>query len=73
MKIRTKYTFKSNSFPCFRVFPMFWNVASARDEISLRKCSGGTAQLHTLEHESQTHVWPRGSFVRPAILFGIFK
>jgi len=28
---------------------MFWNVASARDEISLRKWSGGTAQLRTLE------------------------
>jgi len=26
---------------------MFWNVASARDEISLRKWSGGTAHLRT--------------------------
>jgi len=26
---------------------MFWNVASARDEISLRKWSGGSAYLHT--------------------------
>ena len=32
---------------CFRSFPMFWNVASARDEISLRKCSGGSAHLRT--------------------------
>jgi len=28
---------------------MFWNVASARYEISLRKWAGGTAQLRTLE------------------------
>jgi len=28
---------------------MFWNVASARYEISLRKWFGGTAQLRTLE------------------------
>ena len=27
---------------------MFWNVASARDEISLRKCSGGSAHLGTI-------------------------
>jgi len=26
---------------------MFWNVAIARDETSLRKCSGGTAHLRT--------------------------
>jgi len=26
---------------------MFWNVASARDEISLRKWSGGSAHLRT--------------------------
>ena len=37
---------------------MFWNVASARDEISLRKWSGGTAKLHTLG--SQTHVAREG-------------
>jgi len=42
MKIRTKYTFNSKSFSCFRVFPMFWNVASAQDKISLHKWSGGT-------------------------------
>jgi len=28
---------------------MFWNVASARYEISLRKWSGGTVQLRTSE------------------------
>jgi len=32
---------------CFRAFPMFRNVASARDEISLRKWSGGAAHLRT--------------------------
>jgi len=34
---------------CFRVFPMFWKVASPRNEISLCKWSGGTAQFRTLE------------------------
>jgi len=28
---------------------MFWIVTSARDEMSLRQCSGGTAQLCTLK------------------------
>jgi len=28
---------------------MFWNVASVRDEISLRKWSGGTTHLRTVE------------------------
>jgi len=37
MKIRTKCIFISNSVPCFIVFTMFWNVASARYEISLHK------------------------------------
>jgi len=32
---------------CFRAFPMFWNVASARDEIPLRKWSGGSAHLRS--------------------------
>jgi len=41
--------FNRNSLPCFIVFPMFWNVASARYEISLCKWSGGTAQLRSLE------------------------
>jgi len=27
---------------------MIWNVASARDEISLRKWTGGTAHLYTI-------------------------
>jgi len=40
---------------------MFWNVASARDEISLRKWSGGTAQLHTLE-QGLKHMWPVSEF-----------
>jgi len=41
-------TFNSNSAsPCFRTFPMIWNAASARDEISLRKWSGGAAYLRT--------------------------
>ena len=37
LQIRTTYTFNSTSFeklkndPCFRTFPMFWNVASARE------------------------------------------
>jgi len=31
MNTRTKYTCNLNSFPCFRVFPMFWNVASGCD------------------------------------------
>jgi len=36
-KILSKYeqnTFNSCSFPCFRVFPLFWVFTSARDEIS---------------------------------------
>jgi len=41
--------FNRNSLSCFIVFPMFWNVASARYEISLCKWSGGTAQLRSLE------------------------
>jgi len=48
MKIRTNYTahlIKVAS--CFRAFPMFWNVASARREISLRKLSCGSAHLRT--------------------------
>jgi len=32
---------------CFRAFPIFWNGASARDDISLRTWSGGTTQLRT--------------------------
>jgi len=32
---------------CFRAFPLFWNVTSARDEISLLKSSSGTAHLRT--------------------------
>jgi len=28
---------------------MFWNVASVRDEISLRKWSGGSAHMRPLE------------------------
>jgi len=32
----------------FRDFPMIWNVAGVRDEISLRRWSGGTADLRTL-------------------------
>jgi len=42
---------------------MFWNVASSRDEISLHKWSGCTAQWHTLDFraESQT-LGPRGRF-----------
>ena len=41
IKIRTKYTFTviQIASSCFRVFSMFWNGASARDEISLRKWS----------------------------------
>ena len=31
----------------FRAFPMIWNVASARDDFSLRRWSGGTAHLRT--------------------------
>jgi len=36
---------------------MFWNGASARDEISLHKWSGGTAQFHTLA-QGLKHMWP---------------
>jgi len=35
------------AYPCFRALPMFWNVASARDEISLRKWIGSTGYLRT--------------------------
>jgi len=38
------------AFPCFRAFPMFWNVASARHEISLRKSSGGTVHAQSTAH-----------------------
>jgi len=38
--------YRSCGNPSFRVFSLFWNVASARDEISLRQWS---AQLRTLE------------------------
>jgi len=34
---------------CFRAFPMFWTVTSVRDEISLRKWSGGSAHLRTFK------------------------
>jgi len=39
MKIRTNYIFYSSSFSFFCTFSMIWNVASARDEISLRRWS----------------------------------
>jgi len=48
MKIRTNYTIIKIASPCFRDFPMIWNVASVRDKIVLRKCSGDTADLRTL-------------------------
>jgi len=48
MKIRTNYTFIQIASPCFRDFPRIWNVASVRDDISLRKWSGGTAGLRSL-------------------------
>jgi len=41
---------------CSRDFPMFWNVASAWDEISLRKCSGGTAHLRTFRRSMMIHL-----------------
>ena len=44
MKIRKIYTLIQIP-SCFRAFPMIWNVASTRDEISLRKWSGSTAPL----------------------------
>jgi len=31
----------------FRVFSNVWNVVSARDEVSLRKWSGGSEHLRT--------------------------
>jgi len=57
---------------------MVWNIASVRDEISLRKWSGGIrycAVAHFGAGVSNTRATcsPRGSFVRPAMLFGIFK
>jgi len=36
------------SASCFRAFPVIWNVASGRDEVSLRKWSGGATHLRTI-------------------------
>jgi len=49
MKIEQTVNLIQIASPCYRAFPTIWNVASARDEISLRKWSGGTAHLCTSE------------------------
>ena len=41
-------THLTQSASCFRAFPVIWNVASGRDEVSLRKWSGGATHLHTI-------------------------
>ena len=42
---------------CFLASAMFWNVARAREWISLREWSGGTAQLHIFEGTISISIW----------------
>jgi len=42
---------------CFLASAMFWNVARAREWISLREWSGGTAQLHIFEGTMSISIW----------------
>jgi len=70
MKTRTKYTLNTNVFPCFRFSNVYGMVQV--HEISLRKWSGGTAQLNTLE-QGLKHMWPVREFCAACDAFWNFK
>ena len=51
--------------PCFSAFPLFRNVASARDAIPLRKCSGGTTHLRTFRRSMMIHLQKTKNISQP--------